>query len=334
VTGRRRDVVRGALAAAGLGLLGGCGGVRLPWQAGPVPIVGILTPALDPSRVRQVEAFKQGMRELGYVEGQNVAYESRDAAGDLGRLQPLAAELVVRGVAVIVATSTPEGQAARAATQTVPIVVMQSTDLVAVGLAASLSHPGGNVTGLTNLARQTVAKALELLRQIVPDIARLGIMLNPTNDGKVLELAEIRTAAAALRVDVQPFEVRSDAEVEAALGPIARAGLHALWVLTENVTNGQVPRIAAFARAERLPAISVTRLLPASGGLMAYGGNVDAQWRRGAAYVDKILRGAKPADLPVEQPTVFDFIVNTTTADLFGLTIPPTILQQATEVIR
>jgi putative ABC transport system substrate-binding protein len=329
----RRRLIKGSLGLAGLGLLAACGAV--PWQrpAG-IPAIGLLTLSLNPVRTEFIESFKEGLRDLGYVEGRTLTIDTRHAEEDESRLPALAEDLVARKVALIVGSGNAEVEAAASVTRTVPIVMMNVGDPVAMGLVESLARPGGNLTGVTNLARQVVPKGVELLREIVPGLGRLAVIYNPTASSKRAELAELRAAAEGLRVEIVPFEVRTADEVGPALDAVVRDRAGALSVLNDVVTIGQLPQIGRFAQANHLPAICVLRALPASGGLMAYGADLAAGWRLGATYVDKILKGAKPADLPIEQPTKFQLVINLTAAQALGLTIPQSVLQQATEVIQ
>jgi putative tryptophan/tyrosine transport system substrate-binding protein len=329
----RRHFLRGSLVIAGLGLLAGCGAV--PWErpAG-IPTIGLLALSLDPERTGFIESLKEGLRDLGYVEGRTLTVDTRHAEGDMSRLPALTKDLVARKVALIVASGIPEVEAAASVTRTIPIVMMNVADPVALGLVESLGRPGGNLTGLTNLSRQIVPKGLELLREIMPGLGRLAVIYNPSSAAKRVELAELRAAAEGLRVEIVPFEVRASDEVGRALEAAVRDRVGALSVFNDSVTRGQLPQIARFAQGNHLPAISVLRALPESGGLMAYGASVGDQWRRGATYVDKILKGAKPADLPIQQPTTFELVVNLKTAKVLGLTIPRSVLQQATEIIE
>ena len=320
---------------ASLGLLAGCSGLAVPWQQSrEIPVVGLLSLSLDAQRTEYVETFKQGLRDLDHVEGRTLTLEIRHADGDAGRLPALAAELVARRVAVIVAGASPEIQAARDASRTIPIVMMNSGDPVAQGFVYSLSRPGGNVTGLTNISRQVIPKRLEMLVQIVPGLSDVAVIWNPTNSAKVLELADLQAAAAAMQVNLRSLEVRALAEVEPVLEDAAREGTRALYVLGDGVTVSQAPRIASIAQAHRIPVVHEVRAFAAAGGLMAYGASIADQWRRGATYVDKILKGSKPSELPVEQPTKFDLVVNLQAARALGLTVPPSILQQASELIQ
>jgi putative ABC transport system substrate-binding protein len=329
----RRRLAGGALAAVGAALVA-CDRVSLPSaRPPPVPVIGLLTLTLDPVRTGFIEALRQGLRDLGYVEGTNLVVDVRNADGNMDRLPTLCAELIARGVALIVAGATPETDAARAVTQTVPIVSMNVGDPVALGFVASLGRPGGNLTGLTNLTRSVLPKGLELLRELMPDLAHMAALYNPNVASKPVEFADLRTAGEALRVAVRPFEVRSGAEVERALAAAVAERAEALYILNDSVTNGQLPRIAEFVQANRLPAVSVMPAFPASGGLMSYGASVAALWRRGATYVDKILKGAKPADLPIERPTAFELVLNLGAARTLGLKVSESVVQQATEVI-
>jgi putative ABC transport system substrate-binding protein len=329
----RRRLLQGSLGLTGLGLLAGCGAVPWPWPAS-IPAIGLLTLNLNPVRAAFIESLKAGLRDLGYVEGRSLTIDTRDAEDDLRRLPALAEDLVARKVALIVGSGNAEVEAAASVTKTVPIVMMNVGDPVALGLVESLARPGGNLTGLTNLARQVVPKGLELLREIMPGLSRLAVIYNPSSTSKRAELVEVRAAAEGLRVEIVPFEVRAADEVGPALEAVVRDRAGALSVLNDVVTNTQLPQIARFVQANHLPAISVLRALPASGGLMAYGADLADGWRRGAIYVDKILKGAKPADLPIEQPTKFVLVINITAARALGLTIPESVLVQATEIMQ
>jgi putative ABC transport system substrate-binding protein len=329
----RRRFIQGSLGLTGLGLLAACGAV--PWQrSAGIPTIGLLTLSLNPVRTEFIESFKEGLRDLGYVEGRTLTVDTRYAEEDESRLPTLAEDLVGRKVALIVGSGNAEVEAAASVTRTVPIVMMNVGDPVAMGLVESLARPGGNLTGVTNLARQVVPKGVELLREIVPGLGRLAVIYNPTASSKRVELAELRAAAEGLRVEIVPFEVQAADEVGPALEAVVRDRAGALSVLNDVVTIGQLPQIGRFALAKHLPAICVLRALPASGGLMAYGADLADGWRLGATYVDKILKGAKPADLPIEQPTKFQLVINLKAAQELGLTIPASVLAQATEIIQ
>jgi putative ABC transport system substrate-binding protein len=278
--------------------------------------------------------FIQGLHELGYQEGRNVVIESRDAEGHLERLPGLAAELVARNVDVIVAPSTPAAQAARQATTTIPIVFAGAADPVADGFVASLARPGGNLTGLSNVAAELVGKRLELLKQAVPTLTRVALLWGPAPEGTpkdMLKTAEV--AAHALGVQLQLVEVRGAGDIDRAFADMARARADALTILPIAIFFSERKRIIEMAAKNRLPAIYTSRTFVDDGGMMAYGANLTAMVRRAASYVDRILKGARPSDLPVEQATKFELVINRGTARALGLTIPQSVLLSADEVI-
>ena len=283
------------------------------------------------------EAFLQGLRDLGYVEGRNVVIEYRDAEGKLERLPALAAELVALKVDVIVAASTLAALAAKQATRTLPIVFAAAGDPVASGLVTSLARPGGNVTGLSILAPELVGKCLELLKQAVPGVSRVAVLWQPGALGERTEkdmLKEAEVAARALGVRLQFVEARGPADFDRAFSDMTRARAGALTVLASVMFFSERRRLVDLAAKNRLPAVYPLREFVDAGGLMSYGPNVADLFRRAATYVDKILKGAKPADLPVEQPTKFELVINLKTAKALGLTIPPSLLARADEVIE
>ena len=280
-------------------------------------------------------AFRQGLRELGWIEGQNLVIEHRFAEGRAERFPDLAAALVRLRVDVIVTSSgEPAILAAKRATTTTPIVMAISGDPVETGLVASLARPGGNVTGLTILATEVAGKRLELLKEAVPRASRVAVLWNAAYPGKAFELRETQAAARVLGVSLWPVEVREPNDLPGAFSAIARAGPDALITFADPLTNTERRRIVDFAVRNRLPMISAVRPFADEGGLMTYGPNIADMCRRAATYVDKILKGAKPADLPVEQPTKFDLVINLKTAKALGLTIPPSVLLRADRVIE
>jgi len=330
----RRQFVSGS-GLAGLGLL--VGGGRLPGQSQPVtqaPRIGILEIRSPASTFPTFAPFVQGLHELGYVAGDNIALELRSADGDVDRLPHLAAELVGLKVDVIVTQGTPATQAAQQATSTIPIVHVTGGDLVAAGLVGSLARPGGNVTGVDTSAPQLSRKRLDLLKDVVSDLSRPAVVWNPTNAVKRREWAELQDAAALLGVQLLSFEVEQVSDVERALMAIPSGRPDGLLVLTEFVTDAQATRILEFAAASRLPSVFERRDWVDAGGLMSYGPNVSRNVHRGAYYVDRLLKGTKPSDLPVEQAMTFDFVINLKTAQALDLTIPQHVLLQATEVIQ
>ncbi len=305
-------------------------------QPGKVFRIGILgnVPLTDPEGARLWGAFIQGLRDLGYVEGQNIMIEHRYSEGKYERLPDLAADLVRLKVDVIVAPATNPVLAAKQATRTIPIVMTGSEDAVGSGLVASLARPGGNVTGLSTLAPEIVGKQLELLKEIVPRVSRVAVLWNPTNRVHPLSLGEAKVAARSLGVQLQILEARGPEEFESAFATMTRERASALLVLHDGMFLLHPTRIADLAAKSRLPAMYQLREHVDAGGLMVYGPSLRDNFRRAATYVDKILKGAKPADLPVEQPTKFELVINLKTAKALGLTIPRSILIRADEVIR
>jgi putative ABC transport system substrate-binding protein len=306
-------------------------------QAAKVPRIGYLANNLT-ANPHLREAFRQGLRDLGYVEGRNVVIEYRSAEGKSERLPTLAAELVALEVDVIVAPGTPLALAAKQATRTLPIVFATVADPVGSGLATSLARPGGNVTGLSILlSSELVGKYLELLTQAVPGLSRVAVLWQPGGLGERTEqdlLKGAEVAARALGVRVQFVEARSPADIDRAFSNMTRARAGALTVLATAMLNSERRRLVDLVAKNRLPAMYPYREFVDAGGLMAYGADLADLLRRAAIYVDKILKGAKPADLPVEQPTKFELVINLKTAKALGLTIPPSLLARADEVIQ
>ena len=282
-----------------------------------------------------LEAFRQGLRELGYVEGQSIAIEDRWADGHIERFAGILAEVIQAKVDVIVQASTPGALAAKKATTTVPVVFWGVIDPIGLRLVASLAHPGGNLTGLTLDTEEGLpGKWVELSHETMPKVVRLGALWNP--DSRPLEprIAELATSAARLGLTLHQSAVRTVDDLDGAIATLAKAHVGALIVLADPMTLRNRERIVQLAARARLPAIYGFGEFVRAGGLMAYGPNVPDLARRAATYVDKILKGAKPADLPVEQPTKFDLIINLKTARMLGLTIPPSLLQRADQVIE
>ena len=286
---------------------------------------------------QQHGAFMQGLRDLGYVEGRNLVIEYREAAGKPERLPALAAELVALKPDVIVAPTTPAALAAKQATSTIPIIFFGSSDPVTSGLVAGLGRPGGNVTGFTGIAPELVGKCLELLTQTVPAVTRIGLLWQPGVAGERTErdaLKQAETAAKALGVRLHVVEARHASDIDRAFSDVTRAGVRALAVWTSAMLVHERSRLVALTAKHRLPAVYTLREVVDAGGLMAYGHSQVDLNRRAAGYVDKILKGARPADLPVEQPTKFDLVVNLKTAKALGLTIPPLVLGRADQIIE
>ena len=282
----------------------------------------------------QLEAFRQGLKEYGWIDGQNISVEYRFAEGKEDALPRLAADLVRSQLDVIVAEGTAAIRAAKTATQTIPIVMATSSDPVGTGLVASLNRPGGNVTGRSLQTAELSGKRLQLLTEIVPKLARVAVFSNPTNPSIASVIEQTKAAAQSLGIEIHLVEVQAPDHFESAFTAVMRVRADALIVLPDPMLYGQHPRIVTFATASRLPALFPEREVAEAGGLIAYDPSIPASFQRSAAYVDKILRGAKPADLPVEQPTTFELAVNLQTARAIGVTIPTSILVRADEVIE
>ena len=300
-------------------------------QPKTVPRIGYL--GLIESRVVD-EAFRRGLREQGYVEGQNIHVEYRYAEGRVERLADLAAELVRVKVDVIVATGTQVTDAAKRATKTIPIVFTVTSDPVTSGFVASLARPGGNITGFATLNIETSGKRLELLKEMMPQISRVAVLWNPTNSTTILAWKETEAVAKELRIRLQSLEVRGPDDLESAFRAATTERAGALILLPDNLFRPLQPRIRELVIKHRLPEIYWSSEYVEAGSLMSYGANIPDLFRRAATYVDKILKGAKPADLPVEQPTKFELVINLKTAKQIGLTIPPNVLARADKVIR
>ncbi len=324
------------LSTIGVGILA----APLAAQAQPakrVPRVGYLSTfsRSDPAIQRGLDVFRQELRELGYVEGQSIAIEYRWAEGMYERLPDLATELVRLKVDVIVASGgVPAIQAAKQATTAIPIIMTGPSDPVGLGLVGSLARPGGNITGLATMSPEVVGKQLELLKEVVPKVSRVAVLWNPANPGNGPQLREAEVAARALGVRLQPLGVRGPDEIDRAFVAMTRERAGALLVLADVMLFSQKERIAELAAKHRLPAVYGLRWHAEAGGLMAYGANLLDISRRVAIYVDRILKGAKPADLPIEQPTRFELVINLKTAKALGLTIPSSLLQRADEIIQ
>ena len=330
----RRQFLRSSLGLAGLGLLSGCG--MLPPQAQPpatLPTIGWLSGTSAEATAVIREAFRQGLLERGYVEGQNVTIERRFAEGRDERLPDLAAELIRLGVEVIATNGTPSALAAKQATASIPVVAV-SGDPVGAGLVASLARPGGNVTGFTVSVAGLWGKRLELLKESVPTASRLANLGDAGNAASAIGLKEVQDAVQRLGLQVHAPELRGPGDFESAFEAASGGRADALIVQDDSLTSNNRTRVVDLAAKYRLPAMYSRREFVEPGGLMAYGVSFADLWRRAATHVDKILKGAKPADLPVEQPTRFDFVINLKTAQALGLTIPQEVLLQATEVLQ
>ena len=298
--------------------------------------IGTLVSGSRPSAPdwKQRWAFVEGLRELGWVDGQNVIVEDRWADGKTSRLPELAAELVRLKVDVIFTASWPAAVAAKQATTTIPIVISGAGDPVGTGLVASLAHPGGNITGLGDWATELSAKRLQLLKEAVPKLSRVAVLWNSADGGMTLRFRRIQSAAPTLGVTVRPLGVQEPDDFEQAFAAMIQERPDALFVVADLLTRLQHKRVVEFAAQNRLPAMYELREFVADGGLMSYGPIFPDLLRRGAAFVDKILKGAKPADLPVEQPTRFELVVNLKTAKALGLAIPQSVLIRADHVIQ
>ncbi len=301
-------------------------------QPAKIARIGVLRPGSPPDA--NVEVFRQALRALGYEEGKNIAIEYRWAEAKLDRLPALAADLVRLKVDLIVTSTTPAIQAASNATKTTPIVFATAGDPVAVGLVASLARPGGNITGLSLLSAELSGKRLELLKETVPRVSRVAVLWNTASVAMALTAKEVQAAAATLGVTPHMVGVRHPDDYTGAFAAIVRGRPDALVVVLDTFTLLHRKRIVEFAAANRLPAMYELRIFVDEGGLMAYGPSVTDMWRRAATYVDKILKGAKPADLPVEQPTRFELVINLKTAKALGLTFPQSVLVRADQVIQ
>src|SRR5450755_4476432 len=299
-----------------------------------VPRIGFLTRATDASVSTQIDAFRQGLRDLGWVEGKSISCEYRDAEGQVDRLPALAAELVALNVDVIVTVDTPPTQAAKQATCTIPIVIAVSADPVGAGLVASLAHPGGNITGMSLLAPETDQKTLELLKETLPKTRRVAMIFDPKNQGMLLRVKATKIAAPKLAIEFQPILALSRSELADALTAAAKDPPDALIVLSP-IYAAYRNEVGDFATKTRVPlSFDTSGLAGEAGALLSYGADLSALFRGAATFVDRILKGAKPADLPVEQPTKFELVINLKTAKALGLTVPPALLTRADEVIE
>jgi len=298
-----------------------------------LPTIGFLGSATLLVESQRVAAFVQRLRQLGWIENRNVAIEYRWAEGRIERFTELAAEFARLKVDLIVAATTPAVIAAKQATSVIPIVIATANDPVATGLVASLARPGGNVTGLSNQMADTAAKRLELLREVVPGLRRLAILGNVDNPGAVLDMREAQAAASAVGLEATTFEIRRAKEIAPLFEALKGRG-DALYFASDPLMNTNRTRISTLALGARLPTMHGVRDYVEAGGLMSYGASIVDQYRRAADYVDKILRGAKPGELPIEQPTKFDLVINLTTAKALGLNISDNLLTLADEVIE
>jgi putative tryptophan/tyrosine transport system substrate-binding protein len=322
---------RRAFVSGAVGLLAAPVAVQAQ-QPAKVPRIGYLESGAPGTPL--VEAFRQGLRDLGWIEGQNIAVEVRAAEGKYDRLPELAAELARLKVDVIFASSTPAALAAKHATTTIPIVIGRVADPVGSGLVTTLARPGGNITGWTHQGIELRVKYLDLLKEAVPEATRIGVLWNPDNPIHGPSLRSMEATAAALKVELHPVGARDPQEIESAFSVLAQKRVQALTVFQDGMFLAQGPLIIALAARSRIPTMYGLTDLVRTGGLMGYGVNLPGMYRHAASFVDRILKGAKPADIPVEQPTKFEFVINLKTAKTLGLTIPPSVLARADEVIQ
>ncbi len=318
------------LAGTGAGLLA----APLAVEAQQVHRIGMLETTPVALNAANLEAFRQGLRALGYVERQNYAIEYRSADGRAERFPGLAAELVRLKVDLLVTRGTPAALAAKKATRTIPIVMATSGDPLGTGVVSGLGRPGGNVTGLSTNSAELVGKRLGLLKEAIPGIARIALVQNMSNPTLVTQRKQIEVAARSLGIQPQYLDVRKPEDLGRAFDTAIKQRVDAVHVSLDTLTQNSLGRIVDLSAKHRLPAIYYSRDFVDAGGLMAYGVSYPESYRRAATYVDKIFKGAKPADLPVEQPTKFEFIINLKTARALGLTIPQSLLQRADEIIQ
>jgi len=299
-------------------------------QSGKIPRIGVL---LD-GEVSLLESFRQGLRDLGYIEDKNILIEYRFVKGNPDRISALAADLIDKKVKLILTAGTARARAIQQVTVVTPIVLAFSGDPVAGGVAASLARPGGNVTGLSMISPEVSGKRLELLKEAAPKISRIGVLWDRVVPENIFDFRTTEVAAQAIRLKIESLEVRKPEDLERNFSLALRRRISALIVIGGGVTNREQKRIVAFELKNRLPTVHELLTYAESGGLMAYGVNQADMFRRAAKYVDKILKGAKPAALPIEQPTKFELVINLKTAKVLGLTIPPTVLGGGDVVIE
>ena len=321
--------------AAALALLLLAAPVRSEAQpAGKIPRLGLLVPETPSAVAPFIDAFRRGLRELGYVEGQNITIEYRWAEGQIGRFPDLAAELVRLKVDIIVAVSTPGALAAKRATTQTPIVMTAVGDPVGMGLVGNLARPEGNITGTSRMGQEASGKVLELLKELVPRLSTVAVLLNPRSQANPPMLREVQIAAKALGVKVHAAEASSADELEKAFETVTKRRPDGLLAFLDGLFIIHRKRIVEFARSNRLPAMYRLRQFVDDGGLASYGPSLSDAYHRAAYYVDRIFKGAKPSDLPVEQPTKIELVINLKTAKALGLTIPQTLLLRADKVIE
>jgi putative tryptophan/tyrosine transport system substrate-binding protein len=317
------------------------GGVVVAWpfaaraqHGGKIPRVGFMGNSTAGLEANLIGAFREGLREHGYDEGRNVEIVFRWAGGRYERFPALIAELIAANVDVIVTAGTPAALAVKKATSTVPVVMAAIGDPVGTGIVSSLARPGGNITGLSGTAPDLEGKRLELLREVVPNLSQVAFFLNPSNALHDISLHQARAAANTLHIKLLPQEVRRSEDLNGAFASIVKERPGGLLILADRVFLHDRERIMKFATERRLPSVNAYRELVEAGGLMSYGPSYEDMHRRAADYVDKILKGAKPGDLPIEQPTKFDLLINAKAANALAIALPPTLLARADEVIE
>jgi putative tryptophan/tyrosine transport system substrate-binding protein len=304
-------------------------------QQPAMPVIGFLDSRSPDAVTGRLRAFRQGLKEAGYVEGENVAIAYRWAEDQYDRLPALAGDLVRRQVAVIVASGIPSISAAKAATSTIPIAFILAEDPVRLGLVSSLARPGGNLTGVNFLSAELVAKRLELLRELVPRIARVAVLLNPADSARTeSSLRDVEAAARAIGLQIQILNANTSREIDAAFDSIARDRPDALFVTTTTFLSARMVQLALLAAFYRLPSSHDLREFVEAGGLMSYGTNIADVYRQNGVYTGRLLKGAKPADLPVMQSSKFELVINAHTARMLGIEVPPMLLARADEVIE
>ena len=309
-------------------------GAAEPQQPTRISRIGFLGPGSSASYSTRVEAFRRGLRELGYIEGQNLTVQYRFADGSFERLPQLASELVRIKVDAILAGGQPAVHAAKQATTSIPIIMGKAGDPVGAGHIASLARPGGNITGLSDFTVGVITKRLELIKEVVPKVSTVAVMMNPANPTNPLQLNESKPAAQELHVRLLPLEISGSEDFDRAFAVMKKERVQGLLVFADPMLGSHRRNLADFAAKNRLPAIYPASENVDAGGLMSYGPNFDDLYRRAAIYVDKVLKGSKPSDLPVEQPRKFELVINLKTAKQIGLTIPPNVLARADTVIR
>ena len=325
-------IIRAALAVVlALGLLAGPLAAEAQ-QASKVYRIGYLSDRLGPGAFE--EAFLRGLRELGYVQGRNIVIEYRWAEGKVERLPALAAELISLKVDMIVTSGVPAAKAAKAATTTTPIVMATSADAVSDGLAASFAHPGGNVTGMSLFSRELSGKRLEIVREAIPGTTRVAVLFNHLNPSNPPQYRETEAAAEKLGLKTLPLDIRFPDGIEPAFAEAVRTGARAVLVVSDSATITHRAQLGAAGLKYRLPTMFANKAYLEGGGLMSYGPDIFETFRGAAVFVDRIIKGAKPADLPIEQPTKFELVINLKTAQALGLTIPQSLLLRADQVIE